>query len=255
MKLIVQIPAYNEVQTIARTLRDIPKKIEGLTSVETLVIDDGSIDNTADAARKAGANHVIQLKTHRGLSAAFVAGVDAALRNGSEIDAKYTDFKDPGTPAKTFSSTGGWVGITDKYWMAAAIPSQGEAFNGSYLGAKTPAGVDLSAFALIRSLYSHETGQDGRVLYLNVDGLTNLAIAEGPVCRFTRVVAGGIESMAAELAAKREISTPEARALLFAANLADAPNGDEWGPALAEQPLVDIDTFHRDVSSLLDAMR
>jgi YidC/Oxa1 family membrane protein insertase len=64
------------------------------------------------------------------------------VANGSEIDAKYTDFKDPGTPAKTFSSTGGWVGITDKYWMAAAIPPQGEAFNGSYLGSKTAAGVD-----------------------------------------------------------------------------------------------------------------
>jgi glycosyltransferase involved in cell wall biosynthesis len=85
MKLIVQIPAYNEEETIARTLRDIPRKIDGLTSVETLVIDDGSMDNTADAARKAGANHVVQLKTHRGLSAAFVAGVDAALRLGADI--------------------------------------------------------------------------------------------------------------------------------------------------------------------------
>jgi type IV pilus assembly protein PilM len=107
-----------------------------------------------------------------------------------------------------------------------------------------PVGIDLSAFALIRSLYApepqageqEEPVETPRVLYLNVDGLTNLAIAEGPVCRFTRVVAGGIESMAAELAAKREISTPEARALLFAANLNDAPNSDEWGPALSEQP-------------------
>src|SRR3569623_973275 len=64
------------------------------------------------------------------------------VANGSEQDAKYTDFKDPGTPAKTFSSTGGWVGITDKYWMAAAVPPQGEAFSGSYLGTKTQAGVD-----------------------------------------------------------------------------------------------------------------
>ena len=69
------------------------------------------------------------------------------------------------------------------------------------------------------------------MLYLNVDGLTNLAIAEGPVCRFTRVVGGGIEAMAAELAAKREISTPEARALLFAANLADARARRRMGPA------------------------
>ncbi|HYJ35759.1 MAG TPA: membrane protein insertase YidC, partial [Rhizomicrobium sp.] len=64
------------------------------------------------------------------------------VANGSEVDAKYTDFKDPGTPAKTFTSTGGWVGITDKYWMAAAVPPSSEAFSGSYLGTKTQAGVD-----------------------------------------------------------------------------------------------------------------
>src|SRR5256712_13118216 len=85
MKLIVQIPAYNEEDTIAQTLRDIPKRIDGITSIETLVIDDGSIDHTADAARKAGASHVVQLKTHRGLSSAFVAGVDAAIRLGADI--------------------------------------------------------------------------------------------------------------------------------------------------------------------------
>ncbi len=64
------------------------------------------------------------------------------IANGSEQDAKYSDFKDPGTPPKTFTSTGGWVGITDKYWMAAIVPPQGESFNGAYLGAKTPAGTD-----------------------------------------------------------------------------------------------------------------
>src|SRR5712692_4436309 len=85
MKLIVQIPAYNEEATIAQTLRDIPKKIEGLTAVETLVIDDGSTDNTADAARKAGATHVVQLRSHRGLSSAFLAGIDAALRLGADV--------------------------------------------------------------------------------------------------------------------------------------------------------------------------
>jgi YidC/Oxa1 family membrane protein insertase len=56
------------------------------------------------------------------------------VADGSEVDAKYSDFKDAGTPPKTFSSTGGWVGITDKYWMAAVVPPQGEAFNGAYLG-------------------------------------------------------------------------------------------------------------------------
>ncbi|HEX9161700.1 MAG TPA: glycosyltransferase family 2 protein [Thermoanaerobaculia bacterium] len=85
MKLIVQIPAYNEEATIAQALRDIPKKIDGITSIESLVIDDGSTDNTADAARKAGATHIVQLKTHRGLSAAFVAGIDAALRLGADV--------------------------------------------------------------------------------------------------------------------------------------------------------------------------
>jgi len=85
MKLIVQIPAFNEEATIAQTLRDIPKKIDGITAIETVVIDDGSSDNTADAARKAGATHVVQLKSHRGLSSAFLAGINAALRLGADV--------------------------------------------------------------------------------------------------------------------------------------------------------------------------
>src|SRR5437762_8331588 len=85
MKLIVQIPAFNEESTIAQTLRDIPKKIDGITSIETLVIDDGSSDKTVEAARKGGAHHVLQLRSHRGLSSAFVAGIDAALRLGADI--------------------------------------------------------------------------------------------------------------------------------------------------------------------------
>ncbi|HUH80959.1 MAG TPA: pilus assembly protein PilM [Solirubrobacteraceae bacterium] len=112
-----------------------------------------------------------------------------------------------------------------------------------------PVGIDLSAFALIRSLYAPEADrhqgeeereETPRVLYLNVDGLTNLAIAEGPVCRFTRVVGGGIEAMAAELAAKREISTPEARGLLFAVDLTEAARAEEWGPSIAETPVQGI---------------
>src|SRR6476659_7403534 len=85
MKLIIQIPAFNEEGTIAQTLREIPKSIDGVTAVETLVLDDGSSDKTVDAARAAGATHVIQLKTHRGLSAAFRAGIDAALRLGADV--------------------------------------------------------------------------------------------------------------------------------------------------------------------------
>jgi glycosyltransferase involved in cell wall biosynthesis len=85
MKLIVQIPAFNEEATIAQTLRDVPKKIEGISSIETLIIDDGSSDKTAEAARKAGATHVVQLKTHRGLSSAFLAGINAALALGADV--------------------------------------------------------------------------------------------------------------------------------------------------------------------------
>jgi type IV pilus assembly protein PilM len=82
-----------------------------------------------------------------------------------------------------------------------------------------PEGVDLSAFALIRSLYRSDEEHAGRVLYLNVDGLTNLAIAEGTTCRFTRVVGSGLEGMAGELAERRGIALTEARALLNAVDL------------------------------------
>jgi type IV pilus assembly protein PilM len=96
----------------------------------------------------------------------------------------------------------------------------------------TPQGVDLSAFALIRSLYDRADGDDGRVLYVNVDGLTNLAIAEGTTCRFTRVVGGGVEAMAAELAVRRGIALAEARALLATVDLS-APLAPEAATVLA----------------------
>jgi type IV pilus assembly protein PilM len=83
----------------------------------------------------------------------------------------------------------------------------------------TPEGVDLSAFALIRSLHHREEDQSARVLYLNVDGLTNLAIADGTICRFTRVVGGGLESMAGEIAERRGIPVTEARELLSSVDL------------------------------------
>jgi len=99
------------------------------------------------------------------------------------------------------------------------------------LAGLTPVGVDLSAFALIRSLVRRDEGDDQRVLYLNVDGLTNLAIADGEICRFTRVVGGGVEAMASELASRRGIALVEARALLASVDLG-APAPD----AALEQP-------------------
>ncbi len=106
-------------------------------------------------------------------------------------------------------------------------------------------GVDLSAFALIRSLYRREPEQTGRVLYLNVDGLTNLAIAEGTVCRFTRVVGSGLEGMASELAERRGIALTEARALLAAVDLNT--------PAPAEQELAPPHGTDDEVGSAADA--
>ncbi|MGD0454268.1 MAG: type IV pilus assembly protein PilM [Solirubrobacteraceae bacterium] len=98
----------------------------------------------------------------------------------------------------------------------------------------TAEGVDLSAFALIRSLYRPDPEQTGRVLYLNVDGLTNLAIAEGTVCRFTRVVGSGLEGMASELAERRSIALTEARALLAAVDFTK-PAPAEHQPAAPEE--------------------
>ncbi|HST55961.1 MAG TPA: pilus assembly protein PilM [Solirubrobacteraceae bacterium] len=96
-----------------------------------------------------------------------------------------------------------------------------------------PEGVDLSAFALIRSLYRADADDAGRVLYLNVGGLTNMAIAEGTVCRFTRVVGGGLEAMAAEVAERRSIPLTDARLLLSSIDLTAEP-----AVAVAPAPVV-----------------
>lgn len=82
-----------------------------------------------------------------------------------------------------------------------------------------PEGIDLSAFALIRSLHRADEQHTGRVLYLNVGGLTNMAIAEGTTCRFTRVAAGGLESMASVIAERNGIPLAKARGLLAAVDL------------------------------------
>jgi Tfp pilus assembly PilM family ATPase len=104
-----------------------------------------------------------------------------------------------------------------------------------------PEGVDLSAFALIRSLYKPNPDAAGRVLYLNVDGLTNLAIADGPVCSFTRVVGGGLEGMAAELAERRGIPVASARELIAEFDLDARPEPTFESPLPApavHEPLV-----------------
>lgn len=85
MKLIVQIPALNEEETIAQAISAIPRKIENVSSVEVLVIDDGSTDRTVEVARAAGADHVIRMSSHVGLARAFAAGLEEALSLGADI--------------------------------------------------------------------------------------------------------------------------------------------------------------------------
>jgi glycosyltransferase involved in cell wall biosynthesis len=85
MKLIVQIPCYNEAETLPATIAAIPRRIEGVDTVEILVVDDGSSDGTAEVARRHGADHVVVQRRNRGLAAAFRAGLDAALKAGADI--------------------------------------------------------------------------------------------------------------------------------------------------------------------------
>lgn len=112
-----------------------------------------------------------------------------------------------------------------------------------------PEAIDLSSFALIRALHRPEAaaevteaaGETGvtalpRVLYLNVGGLTNMAIAEGTTCRFTRVVGGGLESIAVAIAERQQMPLSEARELLAAVDLAHAPSAAPVLGPVAETP-------------------
>ena len=85
LKLVIQIPCYNEAATLGTTLRELPRAVPGIAAVEWLVVDDGSTDDTAAVARENGVDHVIRLPIHRGLARAFMAGVEAALRAGADV--------------------------------------------------------------------------------------------------------------------------------------------------------------------------
>jgi glycosyltransferase involved in cell wall biosynthesis len=85
MKLIIQIPCYNEHETLAETLQDLPRSIPGVDEIEVLVVDDGSTDGTAELARKLGVVHVVKFAQNRGLAKGFMAGLDASLRLGADI--------------------------------------------------------------------------------------------------------------------------------------------------------------------------
>ena len=85
MKLIIQIPCFDEEQTLPETLADLPRTIEGIDEVEWLVIDDGSSDRTVEVARAGGVSHIVRLTNNKGLAAAFQAGLDASLKLGADI--------------------------------------------------------------------------------------------------------------------------------------------------------------------------
>jgi glycosyltransferase involved in cell wall biosynthesis len=84
MKLIIQIPCYNEAESLPHTLSLLPRQLEGIDEIEVLIIDDGSTDGTGAAAREAGVHHIVRIN-HSGLARAFSAGLDASLRLGADI--------------------------------------------------------------------------------------------------------------------------------------------------------------------------
>ncbi len=85
MKMIIQIPCYNEELSLPFTLAELPRTVVGFDSVEWLVIDDGSNDRTAAVALELGVDHLVRFNENRGLSAAFMAGISACLQNGADV--------------------------------------------------------------------------------------------------------------------------------------------------------------------------
>jgi len=85
MKLVIQIPCYNEAAILPLTLRDLPRAVPGFDAIEIIVVDDGSDDETARIAREYGVQRVHRFNEHRGLARAFTAGLDAALRAGADV--------------------------------------------------------------------------------------------------------------------------------------------------------------------------
>jgi glycosyltransferase involved in cell wall biosynthesis len=84
MKLVIQVPAWNEAESLPRTLGELPRAVAGFDTVEVVVVDDGSADATAEVAARAGAR-VVRLPIHRGLARAFTAALDVALASGADV--------------------------------------------------------------------------------------------------------------------------------------------------------------------------
>jgi len=85
MKLIIQIPCWNEEAQLPATLADLPREVPGFDVVEWLIIDDGSTDRTIEVARDNGVDHIVRLTNNKGLAAGFQAGLDASLKLGADV--------------------------------------------------------------------------------------------------------------------------------------------------------------------------
>lgn len=85
MKLIIQIPCYNEAQTLAIALQALPREVEGFDCVEWLIIDDGSQDNTVEVAKSCGVDHIVRHPANKGLAKAFITGINACLAKGADV--------------------------------------------------------------------------------------------------------------------------------------------------------------------------
>lgn len=85
MKLVIQIPCYNEAETLPQTLNDLPRALPDVDEIEILVIDDGSTDGTAIVAEEWGVRHIVRQRRNMGLAQAFLTGLEAALRLGADI--------------------------------------------------------------------------------------------------------------------------------------------------------------------------
>jgi glycosyltransferase involved in cell wall biosynthesis len=85
VKLIIQIPCFNEEETLPVTLADLPRELPGFDTVEWLVIDDGSKDRTVEVAKANGVDHIVRLTNNKGLASGFQAGLDACLKLGADV--------------------------------------------------------------------------------------------------------------------------------------------------------------------------
>lgn len=85
MHLIIQIPCYNEAETIGVTLKNLPRNVDGFKKVEWLVVDDGSTDSTVEVAKSFGVDHIVRFKKNCGLAKGFLAGLDVCLKLGADV--------------------------------------------------------------------------------------------------------------------------------------------------------------------------